>query len=265
MKDFIGKTVVVTGAASGIGRGLSKAFASRGAKLVMADVNVKALEKSKSEIEALGAELISIPTDVTQEDQVFALAEAAWERFGSVNIICNNAGVLIRGNSLDADREDWEWILSVNLWGVIHGVRAFVARMRDSGEEGHIINTASEAGHFAGDEYGVYNTSKFAVVGLTESLARDLRNTKIGVSMLCPGQVETGIFTNTERPSQFRKNHLDELPGRRMADNVMSPEDVASKVITGIETGALYIFSHEEEAKLLISKRTGRLMRALGA
>jgi NAD(P)-dependent dehydrogenase (short-subunit alcohol dehydrogenase family) len=175
MKDFNGKTAVVTGAASGIGKALSMAFASRGANVVMADVEAASLEAARSEVAAAGAEAIGVPTDVTKEDQVEALAETAWERFGAVHVVCNNAGVLIRGNMLDADRKDWDWILGVNLWGVINGVRAFVPRMRDSGEEGHIVNTASEAGHFAGDGYGVYNTSKFAVVGLTESLVRDLR------------------------------------------------------------------------------------------
>ena len=188
MRDFNGKTAVVTGAASGIGKALSLAFAGRGANIVMADVEAASLEAARSEVAATGAEAIGVPTDVTKEDQVEALADTAWDRFGAVHVVCNNAGVLIRGSMLDADRKDWEWILGVNLWGVIHGVRAFAPRMAASGEEGHIVNTASEAGHFAGDGYSVYNTSKFAVVGLTESLARDLRNTKIGVSMLCPGR-----------------------------------------------------------------------------
>ena len=263
MKDFEGKTAVVTGAASGIGRSLALAFAGRGANVVMADVEAGSLAAARDQVAAVGGEVIDVPTDVTKEDQVFALADTAWERFGAVHVVCNNAGVLIRGDTLDAERKDWEWILGVNLWGVIHGVRAFVPRMRDSGEEGHIVNTASEAGHFAGDGYGVYNTSKFAVVGLTESLARDLRNTKIGVSMLCPGQVETGIFTNTNRPEDYQKDDEDALMDRRVAENVMEPDDVAAKVIAGIEAGALYVFSHEDEARMLIDKRNGRLMRAV--
>ena len=264
MKDFEGKTAVVTGAASGIGRSLALAFAGRGANVVMADVEAGSLAAARDQVAAVGGEVIDVPTDVTKEDQVFALADTAWERFGAVHVVCNNAGVLIRGDTLDAERKDWEWILGVNLWGVIHGVRAFVPQMRDSGEEGHIVNTASEAGHFAGDGYGVYNTSKFAVVGLTESLARDLRNTKIGVSMLCPGQVETGIFTNTNRPAAFRKESADAPMDRRIAENVQEPADVAAKVIAGIEDGALYVFSHEDEARQLITKRNGRLMRSVG-
>lgn len=264
MRDFSGKTAVVTGAASGIGRALSIAFGQRGAKVVLADVDGDALAAAKRDVEAVGAQALDVVTDVTQEASVDALADAAWDRFGGVHVLCNNAGVLIRGSMMDADRKDWEWILGVNLWGVIHGIRAFVPRMQASGEEGHVVNTASEAGHFAGDGYSVYNTSKFAVVGLTESLARDLKNTKIGVSMLCPGQVETGIFTNTNRPAEFQKNGADTPMDRRVAENVMEPSDVAAKVITGIEDGALYVFSHEDEARLLISKRSERLMRALG-
>lgn len=264
MKDFNGKTAVVTGAASGIGRALSVSFAQRGANVVMADVEAGSLEAARAELAAMGGDTLGVPTDVTKEEAVDALADAAWERFGGVNIVCNNAGVLIRGNMLDAERKDWEWILGVNLWGVVNGVRAFVPRMIASGEEGYIVNTASEAGHFAGDGYGVYNTSKFAVVGLTESLARDLRNTKIGVSMLCPGQVETGIFTNTNRPSEFQKEGDDDPMDRRVAENVMEPADVAAKVLAGVEAGELYIFSHEDEGRMLIEKRHSRLMRAVG-
>ena len=264
MKDFKGKTAVVTGAASGIGRAMSLALADRGARLVMADVEAEALESARAEAEARGAEAIGVQTDVTQQPSVEALADAAWDRFGAVHIVHNNAGVLIRAPMLDADEKDWEWILAVNLWGVIHGVRAFVPRMLDAGEEGHIVNTASEAGHFAGDLYGVYNTSKFAVVGLTESLARELRNTGIGVSMLCPGQVETGIFTNVNRPADFRREG-DEVPvDRRNVDNAMEPADVAAKVLAAVESGELYIFTHEDEARTLIGKRQARLMRAIG-
>ena len=264
MKEFTGRTAVITGAASGIGRAVSLALAERGAKVVMADVEAKALESARAEAEAGGAEAIAVVTDVTQQASVEALADAAWDRFGAVHIVHNNAGVLIQGPMLDADEKDWEWILAVNLWGVIHGVRAFVPRMLDAGEEGHIVNTASEAGHFASDLYGVYNTSKFAVVGLTESLARELRNTRIGVSMLCPGQVETGIFANVNRPADYRRTGDDVPVDRRSVDNALDPADVAAKVRAAVESGELYIFTHEDEARTLIGKRQARLMRAVG-
>ncbi len=264
MKDFRGKTAVVTGAASGIGRAVSLAFADRGAKLVMADMNEAALDAACRDVEARGAEAISVVTDVTQAGSVEALADAAWAQFGAVHIIHNNAGVLIRAPMLDADEKDWDWILSVNLWGVIHGVRAFVPRMLDAGEPGHIVNTASVAGHFAGDLYGVYNTSKFAVVGLTESLSRELRNTAIGVSMLCPSQVETGIFTNKTRPEAYRKDVAITEVERRHSENVMLPEEVAAKVLAGIVDGALYIFTHPDESQAMLAKRYDRMMKAHG-
>ncbi len=263
MKDFVGKTAVVTGAASGIGRAVSLALANRGAKLVLADVATDALEAARLDVEACGTEAIGVVTDVTEKTSVEALADAAWDRFGAVHIVHNNAGVLIRAPLLDAEEKDWQWILAVNLWGVIHGINAFVPRMLEGNEEGHIVNTASEAGHFAGDLYGVYNTSKFAVVGLTESLARELRNTKIGVSMLCPGQVDTGIFTNTNRPTSFKRPGDDVPVERREADNAQMPDDVAAKVVAAIEAGELYIFSHMDEARTLIEKRHERLERAL--
>ncbi len=265
MKDFAGKTAVITGAASGIGRAMGLALGNRGARLVLADIAADALEAARAEVEALGAEAIGVVTDVTEKASVEALADAAWDRFGAVHLVHNNAGVLVRAPMLDADEKDWEWILAVNLWGVINGVHAFVPRMLEAGEEGHIVNTASEAGHFAGDLYGVYNTSKFAVVGLTESLARELRNTGIGVSMLCPGQVETGIFTNTDRPASYRRPGDDVPVERRDAGNAQTPGDVAAKVLAAVEAGELYIFSHMDEARALIEKRHERLARALNS
>ena len=155
MKDFKGKTAVVTGAASGIGRAVCLALADRGANLVLADIEADALEASRAAVEVRGTEAIGVVTDVTAKASVEALADAAWDRFGAVHLVHNNAGVLIRAPMLDADEKDWAWILAVNLWGVIHGVQAFVPRMLEDGAEGHIVNTASEAGHFAGDLYGV--------------------------------------------------------------------------------------------------------------
>ena len=264
MRDFADKTAVITGAASGIGLAMSLALARRGASVVMADIEAGALEAACTEVKAYTSEVISVVTDVTQKSSVDALADAAFDRFGIVHLVHNNAGVLIRAPMLDADEKDWQWILAVNLWGVVHGVRAFVPRMLEAGHEGHIVNTASEAGHFAGDLYGVYNTSKFAVVGLTESLARELRNTPIGVSMLCPGQVDTGIFTNTNRPASFRRDGDQVAPERRVADNAQTPADVAEKLIAAVEAGELYVFSHVDEARTLIEKRHARLRRALG-
>lgn len=265
MKEFQGKVAVVTGAASGIGKALAKAFGARGMRVVLADIEEKSLEAAADEVRAAGAEALAVVTDVADEGSVSALADAAFHQFGAVHVLCNNAGVLLVGPMIEAGKQDWEWILNVNLWGVIHGIRAFVPRMIASGEAGHIVNTASMAGMVPPDNHGIYNVSKFAVVGLTESLARDLRHTKLGVSMLCPGVVDTGIFTSERnRPSQHAAANAGEVPKVEGA-RVIGPDDVAQTVIQGIEAGTLHIYTHGEIRTWLEKHNERRLRGTYGA
>ncbi len=185
------KVAVVTGAASGIGRALAGRFATEGAKVVLADVEVEALEKAAAEIEGTGAEVLAVPTDVSDGQAVEALRDAAVERFGAVHVVCNNAGVASGGTLWTATDEDWGWVLGVNLMGVVHGVQAFTPLMIEQGE-GHIVNTASIAGMLAPPFMGIYNATKHAVVALSESLHGELAlfAPGVGVSVLCPGWVE---------------------------------------------------------------------------
>jgi NAD(P)-dependent dehydrogenase (short-subunit alcohol dehydrogenase family) len=262
MKDFDGRTAVVTGAASGIGLALCRAFAGRGMNVVMADVNAERLREAAATVKPqAGREVLPVPTDVTKAESVQALADAAYDTFGAVHVLCNNAGIIIDGPLHEASLADWHWVIDVNLWGVIHGVHAFVPRMVAGGQGGHVVNTASMAGHFSSPNTGVYNVSKFAVVGLTESLSRDLKDSGIGVSCLSPGQVETNLFFGyKDKPAAYASDKPVTFT-RRAGANVQPPEKVAEIVIAGIEEGRMHIFPHPDESRKIIEVRSARMLR----
>jgi NAD(P)-dependent dehydrogenase (short-subunit alcohol dehydrogenase family) len=198
MRELRHKVAVVTGGASGIGLALARRFAAEGMALVLADVEGEALDVAAAALDDEGAEVLAIRTDVSDPAQVEALAEAAFERHGSVHLLCNNAGVVHRGAAWEQSLEDWEWVLGVDLWGVIHGVRAFVPTMLASGEPGHVVNTASVAGLVPFLEIASYDVAKAGVVSLSESMYLDLRRQKaaLGVSVLCRGVVNTRIYSS---------------------------------------------------------------------
>ena len=247
MKPSKGQVAVVTGAAGGIGKALALAFAARGLNVVLADIEAGALQQAADEVAAAGVTALPVVTDVTKRDSVQALAKTTYERFGAAHVVCNNAGVLAMGKVHETPVETWAWMLDVNLWGVIHGVQAFVPRMLDGGQPGHVINTASMAGMVPPENQGAYSATKYAVVGLTETLSRELRKTPINVSMLCPGIVDTGIFNaGRNRPATYHTSQAEEdayaIPGLRVLD----PTKVAQTVLAGMAAGALFIFSHSE-------------------
>jgi NAD(P)-dependent dehydrogenase (short-subunit alcohol dehydrogenase family) len=260
MEEFAGRVAVVTGAGSGIGRGLAGQAAREGMRVVIADVEVAALEETAAEVETAGAEVVVVPTDVSRADQVDALAGLAYERFGAVHLLCNNAGVFQAGVTWQRELADWEWVLGVNLWGVLHGIRSFVPRMLDGGDEGHIVNTSSLAGLITGAYSGPYITSKFAVLGLTECLAHDLRahDASIGVSVLVPALVDTKI-------AHSMRNRPDELPGEAQApDHYLveqalrdliargrSPDEVASLVFDAVGSGRFFITTSDATESML--------------
>jgi len=264
MDSFRDRVAVVTGGASGIGCALALALAREGARLVLADLDEAGLSQVVEVIKKSGGEAIAVKTDVSALDQVQDLADRAWGSFGAVHILCNNAGVGVWGGLETATYLDWQWVIGVNLWGVVHGLLAFVPRMIAQREPGHIVNTASMAGLIASQGFGVYNTTKYAVVGLSETLAKDLRPYNIGVSVLCPMGVATRIReSDRNRPEDLRnpggeaKAEPVELMGR-----TLTPEEVADRVIGAIRGNQLYIITHSEGLEPL-RRRFQRLERAI--
>ena len=249
------RVAVITGGAGGIGMAMAQTFAARGAKLVLADLDDAALQRATETLTAAGAQALGVKTDVSKLDSVRALADAAVRRFGAVHIVCNNAGIGVFGMMSQATHRDWEFTMNVNFWGVVHGVETFVPLLLQQGDGGHIVNTASMAGLVGMQWLGIYCASKFAVVGLTESLHRELKPQGIGVSVLCPMIVATNINENSVRmrPQELR-NPGDPVvlpPASEMKGGTIAPEEVARRVVRGIERKDLYILTHPEQREFL--------------
>ena len=263
MKDFKGGIAVVTGAASGIGRALAGRFAQEGMRLAIADVEQEALDKAVAELEADGAEVLGVRTDVSDRSSVDAFAAAVADRLGPATILCNNAGVSGGGGGLpvwETSDNDWAWTLGVNLMGVIHGIQAFVPAMVDSGRPGHVVNTSSILGLATGGGGVTYGVSKHAVTRLSEGLWYDLQTagSRIGVSVLCPGLIATNIITSARnRPAHLQSDAFAgadevELQARMKAidsffkENGMRPEMVADIVLDAIRNDVFYVLTHPE-------------------
>lgn len=255
-----GNVAVITGAASGFGREFARLGAREGLRLVLTDVQEEPLAALAQELAAQGAEVVTRRADVAKADQVAALADLAFERFGTVHLVFNNAGVGAGGLLWENSLADWEWVLGVNLWGVIHGIRSFTPRMieaarRDPGYHGHIVNTASVAGLLSPPNMGVYNVSKHAVVTLSETLYQDLQLTepRIGVSVLCPAFVPTGIAqSHRNRPPELA-NPEPATPSQRLAQEAIhravesgkiTAADVAAMTFAAIRERRFYVLTH---------------------
>jgi len=263
MENLKGKTAVVTGGASGIGRALCLAFAGEGAHVVVADIDEAGMAETAAEVKKAGTKALTVKTDVTKLASVQALAERTWSEMGGAHVVCNNAGVAIHGSLESATHHDWEWVLAVNLWGVIHGVEAFVPRLIAQKQPGHIVNTASMAGLIASQGLGVYNTSKYAVVGLSETLHKDLRPHGIGVSILCPMGVSTNIRTSERnRPADLQNpKGPEDNDWLRLIGRYLEPEDVAGRVLRAVKSNRLYVITHEE-AREPLRRRFERMDKA---
>jgi NAD(P)-dependent dehydrogenase (short-subunit alcohol dehydrogenase family) len=252
MDDFSGRVAVITGGGGGIGAAIARALAGRGGRLVLADIDDAALARTAAALAP--AEVLTVTTDVTRLESVQALADAAERRFGGVDLVFNNAGVATFGEIAGSTHADWVFTMNVNFWGVVHGVETFVPRLIARNAGGHIVNTASMAGLVGMRWLGVYCASKFAVVGLTEALQRELAEHGIGVSVLCPMIVETNINENSvrNRPSDLRNPGEALVPSAgAMVGGVVSPDDVARRVVRGIERNDLYILTHPEQREIL--------------
>jgi len=263
------RVAVITGGGSGIGAAMAAAFAARGARIVLADIDPAALERTAATLTASGADVLTVRTDVGDLAQVRALADATVARFGAVHVVCNNAGIAVVGAQADATHADWEYTMRVNFWGVAHGVETFVPRLLAQGQGGHVVNTASMAGLVGMEWLGIYCASKFAVVGLTEGLARELTPHGIGVSVLCPMVVQTDINLNSirNRPVALRNPDHPEVPVQlapevqaTMVGTVIGVDEVARRVVRAIDRGDLYILTHPEQRRIL-QRRAARIDR----
>ena len=248
MESLSGKVAVVTGGASGIGRALCLAFAREGARVVVADLDEPGMADTVADVAKAGSSAIAVKTDVSRLAEVRALADRAFGELGAVHVLCNNAGVSLWGGLESATHRDWEWVIGVNLWGVIHGIEAFVPRMIAQKAPGHIVNTASMAGLIASQGLGVYNTTKYAVVGLSETLQKDLRGYGIGVSVLCPMGVKTAIRQSARnRPASLREAGTRDSGGEvELIGRYLEPGHVADRVLRAIHANRLYVITHDE-------------------
>lgn len=260
MQRLEGKTAIITGAASGIGLGMARAFAHEGMSVVLCDIRGDRLDAALAEVRALGAKAVAVVTDVSDRTSVRDAGDAAVKAFGDLHVACNNAGVTIHGRSVaELTPQEWEWNVGVNLYGVIHGLEIFLPLIRRHGGEGHIVNTASIAGFQIGGHRrsGSYGAMKFAVVALSESIAWDLKDSPIGVSVLAPAAVKTRIYTSGEsRPARFGGPY--EEPGNHAfqseLDQGLEPDVVGERVVRAIRHDEFYVFTHMHTKDWLLAR-----------
>lgn len=249
MQEFQGKVAVVTGAASGIGLAVTERFVAEGMKVVMADVEKGNLDREVSRISSDGGDVLGVICDVRDPDAVQDLADRTLSHYGGVHVVFNNAGVAPAGPMLETTPSDWKWIVDVNLLGVAYGVTTFGPILAEQGE-GHIINTASEAGHVSSAVLGMYTATKHAVVGLSESLFRELEDTAVSVHCLCPNLVNTGIFhseRNRDDGEEMTPAQTATIAPLREAivEMGITPEQVAGDIVEAMRQDRFWIFTHE--------------------
>ncbi len=248
--DLEGKVAVVTGGASGIGKGIAEALKNQGVELVIADIEDGALQRTAKELGATG-----IQTDVSSADSVGALATEVVERFGTAHVLVNNAGIGPMGRIADLTLDDWKWMVGVNLWGVIHGIHAFLPILKSNEEGGHIVNTSSMAGLVGMPGLGSYTLTKYGVLGLTEVLAKELEEdgSKVGATVLCPGTIHTNIGTSSRNRPDGNDGGLHDVDISQEGSEVdmsgvrwMIPIEVGTIVVDCIKSGELYALTHPD-------------------
>jgi NAD(P)-dependent dehydrogenase (short-subunit alcohol dehydrogenase family) len=263
MKEFKDKVALVTGGASGIGFAMADRFASVGMKIVLADVEEPALEVAERNLRDKGAPVLTVRADVSKVVDVEHLAARAYDHFGAVHVLCNNAGVGSAGLTWEQSIEDWQWVIGVNLWGVIFGLRTFIPRMLAQGAEGHVVNTASVAGLVTAPYMSIYGATKHAVVAMTESLRMELEmlGAPIGASVLCPGFVATNIGdSERNRPEELKnvavaKETAQQAVMRELARQQIAaglkPSEVAEMVLESIRDDRFYVLTHPRFKKVI--------------
>ncbi|MBV1892038.1 MAG: SDR family NAD(P)-dependent oxidoreductase [Gammaproteobacteria bacterium] len=265
MRDLAGKVAFITGGASGMGLGMARAFAGEGMKLMLADVNEARLGEVEQEFKDKGVDVATIVCDVTKLEQVNAAADATVERFGKVHVLCNNAGINVGGTYEELSQQDWDWVIAVNQLGVQYGISAFLPKIKAHGEGGHIVTTSSMAGMVnAGPGWAPYNASKFAVVVMNEVLYSELKETNIGVSVLCPGAVATNIIEAADsRPSDFGSSGDKPVIAGDVAELLehgLDPDVVGKLVLEGIQEEQFYLFTDPRMIKA-VERRFERIQR----
>jgi len=271
VKEFKDKVAVITGAASGIGRGIAQRCTQEGMKVVLADIEEKALAQTEKEMKAAGASVLAVRTDVSRASDVEALGQKALDAFGLVHLLCNNAGVGAGGSIWESTLADWEWVIGVNLWGVIHGVRVFVPIMLEQDTECHIVNTASGVGLISSPHLGIYKVTKHGIVTLSETLYHELalRGAKIKVSVLCPVWVNTQLMeVERNRPAELRNDPAEEVrirmsPEYQEAERLVreavqagiSCQQVADCLFNAIREKKFYILTDPELVKPAVQMR----------
>lgn len=272
MRELAGRAAFVTGGASGIGLALGRAFAEAGMNVMLADIEEAVLNEAVAGLRDLGAQVQGVVCDVADPASIAAAADAAFEAFGRVHVVCNNAGVAGGGGIDNIALDTWRWVIDVNLMGVVYGVRAFLPHIRAHGEGGHIVNTASMAGFLSGLGFGPYMASKFAVVGMSEGLAAQLRPFGIGVSVICPGFVRTRISRSARnRPDRYGRPRAPDpaSPAGALASEVeklvqvgLDPSEVARRTLAAIRGNELYVFTHPQMRSEL-RDRFGAILEAM--
>src|SRR3954463_1738259 len=256
MREFAGKTAFVTGGAAGIGLALGRAFAQSGMKVILADIETDALQAAVKSLQEISPDIRGTICDVADAESVERAAQAAFEAFGNVHVVCNNAGVAAGGGIDHISLDNWRWVIDVNLMGVLHGIKSFLPHIRAHGEGGHIVNTASMAGMNGGLGFSPYTAAKFAVVGMSEGLSQQLKPHGIGVSVLCPHFVRTRIDeSGRNRPARYGETEAPypESPAGQMLAFIaasiatgLDPADVAARVLAAIREDELYVFTHPD-------------------
>jgi NAD(P)-dependent dehydrogenase (short-subunit alcohol dehydrogenase family) len=285
MNNFVGKVAVVTGAASGIGQGLATCFAEEGMRVVLADIEVPALDTATRVLADAGHEILGVPTDVSDQKSVDALAQAALDAYGAIHVVCNNAGVaavndwssLQPGKSIpvwELTLDDWRWTYNVNFWGVLHGIRTFTPILLEQDEPAHIVNTGSVLSFQGGADLVAYGSTKFAVGRVSEALHLQLSklDTPVRAHLLCPGGVSThsylaernrplGLSNPEPTPDELELLEHERIQtGESMGTN-MPPSVVAAKVIEGLQDERFYIFTHEDSFDVPIRARMERILK----